>query len=178
MTGAPEYSHPLTLDAARRTRAPVELVADAGERAALAQRFDLLALDGLSAVLNVAVDGNAILVSGTMTAQATQSCVATAEPVPAAITAPIMVRLVPAADLEVAEAEAEVELDSQDLDVVAYDGAAIDLGEIVAQSLALALNPWPRHRQADALLRAAGVKREDEVGAFAALAELRDKLNR
>jgi uncharacterized metal-binding protein YceD (DUF177 family) len=172
----PELSRPLTLDAARRTRLPVEVVAEEGERAALARRFDLVALDDLSAVLTVAVEGNAIAINGTMTARAVQSCVATAEPVSAAVTAPIALKLVPAAELEVAEAEAEVELGGEDLDVVDYDGAAIDLGEIVAQSLALALDPWPRHPDADAILRAAGVKSEDEAGAFGALAGLRDKL--
>ncbi len=141
------------------------------------RRFDLVALDALAAALTVAVEGNAILVNGTMTAHATQSCVATSEPVSSEVTAPIALKLVPAAELEVAEAEAEVELAGEDLDVVDYDGAVIDLGEIVAQSLALALDPWPRHPDADAMLRAAGVKHPEEVGAFAGLAALRDKLN-
>jgi uncharacterized metal-binding protein YceD (DUF177 family) len=173
---APELSRPLTLDAARRTREAIDIVADEAERAALARRFDLLALDRLTATLTIAVNGHAISVSGVMIASATQSCVATGEPVVAAVTVPIALKLLPAADLEVAEAAAEVELAGEDLDVVDYDGSAIDLGEIVAQSLALALDPWPRHPDADAMLRAAGVMSEAEAGAFGALAGLRDKL--
>lgn len=182
MTIVPELPRPLTLDAARRTRLPVAVLADEGERAALVRRFDLIALDALTATLSVAVEGNAILVNGTMTARAVQSCVATAEPVSAEVAAPIAIKLVPAVELIVLPkgegAEAEVELDGEDLDVVDYDGASIDLGEIVAQSLALALDPWPRHADADAILRAAGVKSEEEAGAFGALAGLRDALKR
>lgn len=176
MTMLPELSRPLTLDAARRTRAPVEVVADADERSALARRFHLVSIDQLTAALGVAVEGQVILINGTLNADAVQNCVATGEPVSAHVTTPIALKLVPAADLEVAEAEAEIELSGDDLDVVEYDGAAIDLGEIVAQSLALALDPWPRHPDADAILRAAGVKSEEEAGAFGALAALRDTL--
>lgn len=178
MTAIPEFSRPMTLDAARRERKPIALVADPGECAALAARFGLIALDALAATLTLRVDGEVVLVEGALTAEAVQSCVATAEPVPASVTAPIMVRLVPAAALEAPEPDTELELDDADLDVVDYDGAQFDLGEIVAQSMALALDPWPRHREADAILRAAGVKSEAEAGAFGPLAGLRDRLSK
>jgi hypothetical protein len=64
------------------------------------------------------------------------------------------------------------------MDVVFYDQAAIDVGEAVAETLALSLDPWPRSPDAEAILREAGVKREgeEEKGPFAALASLKDKL--
>jgi uncharacterized metal-binding protein YceD (DUF177 family) len=169
-----EFSRPLTLDAARRARDVVAIEADAAERAALAVRFDLFALDVLRASLTINVTGDVILLSGTMTARATQRCVATDEPVPAVIEEPIALRCVPTG--EVAN-DAEIELSDEDCDVIDYDGAAIDLGELIAQSLALALNPWPRSPGADAALKAAGVKSEEEAGTFGALAALRDKLS-
>jgi uncharacterized metal-binding protein YceD (DUF177 family) len=174
MTDAPEFSRPLTLDAARRTRAGVVVEADAAERAALAARFDLLALDQLNAALQIAVAGDEINITGNLSARVTQRCVATDDPVPAAIETPLILRCVPAAP--VAEEEAEIELSDAACDIIEYDGAAIDLGELVAQSLSLALDPWPRHPNADEVLRAAGIKSEAEAGAFGALAALRDKL--
>ena len=72
----------------------------------------------------------------------------------------------------------EVELSESELDVVFYDKAEIDVGEAVAETLSLNLDPWPRSPDADSILREAGVKREgeEEKGPFAALAGLKDKL--
>jgi uncharacterized metal-binding protein YceD (DUF177 family) len=57
-----------------------------------------------------------------------------------------------------------------------HDGAAIDLGSAIADSLALAVDPYPRSPSADAALKDAGVLSEDEAGPFAALAALKSKL--
>jgi uncharacterized metal-binding protein YceD (DUF177 family) len=66
------------------------------------------------------------------------------------------------------------------MDVVFYAGTAIDLGEAVAETMSLSLDPWPRVADAEAVLRDAGVKGEEEAlaqtGPFAALAALKDKL--
>ena len=61
---------------------------------------------------------------------------------------------------------------------VFYDGAAIDVGEAVAETLSLSLDPYPRAPGAEEALEAAGVKSEEEAGPFAALAGLRDKLKK
>ena len=63
------------------------------------------------------------------------------------------------------------DLNEDDLDIVAFDGAAVDIGEAVAQTLALSVDPFPRSPGAEAELRAAGVLAEGEVGnaAFAGL---------
>lgn len=173
----PELSRPLTLEQARRTTRPINIAADTAECAALAVRFKLITLDRLTATLAVAIAGDVLTVTGALDAAVTQRCIATGQPLPARIAAPFTVRCVPAAALEVDGDEAEVELADDDLDTIGYDGGGVDLGELVAQSLALALDPWPRHRDADAILKAAGVKDEGEAGAFGALAALRDKLN-
>jgi hypothetical protein len=61
------------------------------------------------------------------------------------------------------------------MDVQFHDGTAIDVGEAVAQSLALALDPYPRAPDAEAALKEAGVTSEAETGPFAALAALKGK---
>ena len=47
-------------------------------------------------------------------------------------------------------ADEEIELGESELDVVFYDGAAIDLGEAVAETLSLSLDPYPRAPDAEA----------------------------
>lgn len=181
MITPPELSRPLTLEDARRTSRPIVITADADERAALARRFDLIAIDRLEAELLPEVQGDELRLTGTLTARATQRCVATGTPVKEQVSTPLSLRCVPLARLEAAEAEAEVELDSADLDVIGYERGAVDLGEIVAESLVLALDPWPRSANATAWLKAQGVKAEDEVertNAFSALAGLRDQLKK
>ena len=114
-----------------------------------------------------------MLAEGRLRATATQSCVATGEPVPAHVDEPFALRFEP----EDAEAVSEeMELGERDLDIIPYAGGAIDLGEAVAQGFALALDPFPRIADADVQLRAAGVLTEEEAeaariaaGPFAAL---------
>ena len=79
---------------------------------------------------------------------------------------------------EAGSADEEVELGEDELDVVFYDGAAVDVGEAVAETLSLSLDPYPRAPGAEEALKAAGVKSEEEAGPFAALAGLRDKLKK
>ena len=67
----------------------------------------------------------------------------------------------------------EIELGETDCDVVFYEGGAIDLGTAIADTLALAIDPYPRSAGAAAALKEAGVMSEAEASPFAALAKLR-----
>jgi uncharacterized metal-binding protein YceD (DUF177 family) len=73
-----------------------------------------------------------------------------------------------------AVADEEIELGGSDLDVVFHDGAAIDLGTAIADTLALSLDPYPRSAGADAALKEAGVMSEAEASPFAVLAKLKE----
>jgi len=97
----------------------------------------------------------------------------TGGPVPAFVSQNFAVRFV--APDATPEAE-EIELNAEDCDIMEHDGQAIDIGEAVAQTLGLALDPYPRSANAEARLREAGVLAEGEAGPFGALAALRDKL--
>jgi uncharacterized metal-binding protein YceD (DUF177 family) len=70
-------------------------------------------------------------------------------------------------------ADEEIELGPEDCDVVFFDGAAIDLGTAIADTLALSIDPYPRSAAADAALKEAGVLTEEQAGPFAALAALK-----
>ena len=113
--------------------------ADALERSALARRFDLLSLDRLAAALILVRDTAGIRVTGQVHASGTQPCVATAEPVAFLITEAVAVLLT-----EAAPEGDEIELAGADLDAEPLTGDIIDMGEIAAQALALALDPYPR----------------------------------
>lgn len=168
-----EFSRPVRIDTLGSAARPITIEADEGERAALARRFGLLGIETLTANAEVSRDGDVILANGSLKAAVVQACVASGKPVPARVDEPFALRFVPQQDQAI---EPEIELEEVDLDVVPYDGGAIDLGEAAAQTLALALDPFPRAPDADAVLRGAGVIGEGEAGPFAALKALRDKL--
>jgi uncharacterized metal-binding protein YceD (DUF177 family) len=169
----PEFSRPVKLDQIGTLAQAIVIEASEAERAALAKRFNLVVLRRLMASLSYARKGSAFAVTGKIEASYSQPCIASAVPVPGRMTEVIAFRFVEA--IETAP-DAEIELSNADCDVIEHDGQTIDLGEAVAQSLGLALDPYPRSPDADGLLKAAGVKGEGEVGAFAGLAGLRDKL--
>jgi len=173
----PEFSRRVRIDTLGEQPREIEVAAEPAERAALARRFGLLGLDRLEAALVLSRKGEEIAVGGTLQAELAQACVASGAPVPAALIVPfeILFRPQPADG----RPDEEVELSESEMDVVFYDKAEIDLGEAVAETLSLNLDPYPRAPEADAVLRAAGVQREGEEekeNPFAALAGLKDKL--
>lgn len=173
---APEFSRPVRIDTLGEAPQRLAIEADEGERAALAKRFDLAAIDRLAAEVALTRKGDEIRASGTVAGAVTQSCVASGEPVDARVEAPF--ELVFGPQPEVASADEEVELGEQELDTIFYEGGAVDIGEAVAETLFLNLDPYPRAPGAEKTLNAAGVKSEEEAGPFAALAGLRDKLKK
>lgn len=173
MSEAPEFSRLRRLDTLGG--APVALTVEANEteRAALAERFGLIAIGALKGDLSLIRDGDAVTVTGRVTADVEQPCIATGDPVPATIDEPLLLRFIP--ESEIAGAD-EIELAEPDCDVVGYAGGAIDLGEAVAETMALALDPFPRSAEAAEALRAAGVIPEEEAKPLGAFAGLKDKL--
>lgn len=169
----PEFSRSFRLDELGDAPRAVSIVAEEGERAALAARFGLIGIERLEARADLVRDGDIVTATGGLEAALTQACVASGEPVPAKIAENFALRFVPADAEPSAE---EVELEESDLDEIDYEGAAIDLGEAVAQTMALALDPFPRAAGAEQKLRDAGVIGEEDAGPFAALKALKDKL--
>ncbi|MFL6844889.1 MAG: YceD family protein [Allosphingosinicella sp.] len=173
-----ELSRPYRLDTLGAEPRRVAIEAEPAEREALAERFDLVAIDSLSAEAELVRKDERVSATGILRARVTQSCVATGEPVPAEVTEPFRLEFRPPP--AVARPDEEIELGEAELDVVFYEGSAIDLGEAMAETLTLALDPYPRCPAAEAALREAGVKSEEEArmesSPFAALAGLKDKL--
>ena len=175
MTAADGFHRWLTLADARRDKG-LAVTAEPAELAAVARRFDLVAVESLEARLSFAFDGDDVAVGGLLEAEVVQRCVATGEPLSARLSSELHVRYVPLARLEAAEADAEIELGAEDLDIIGYAGLAIDIGDMLADTLALELDPFPRIPDADAWLAARGISGEAEAGPFGALAGLANRL--
>ncbi len=172
-TPAPEFSRAYRLDALGALDRPVLCEANAQERAGLARRFGLIGLDTLTAEAMLHHGAHGIDAQGRMQASGTQACVVTGDPIPFTVDDRFAIRFVAADE---PSGEEEIELSEADLDVMEHDGNVIDLGEAVAQTLGLALDPFPRGPHAAAKLKDAGVLDEGMAGPFGALAGLRDKL--
>ncbi|MEY2884103.1 MAG: hypothetical protein RL490_1827 [Pseudomonadota bacterium] len=160
----PEFSRPFRAhDVGTHTRQQM-IEADPEERLALAARFDLLDLERLTAALELRREAAGIRVTGQVHASGEQACVTSGEPVPFLITERLALLLT-----EAQPDGEDIELADADLDAEPLSGDIIDMGEIAAQALALALDPYPRAPHA----RVPGVITEEQARAasnpFAAL---------
>lgn len=164
---APEFSR--TYDLRSLPAAPVKLEATSAECAALARRFDLVAIHALAAEVSLQADGAQVEASGRLTAEIVQSCAVSGEDLPVMIDEPLAFRFVPERAIE----EEEIELEKEALDEIEYAGSSFDLGEAVAQSLALAIDPYATGPEADRARSEAGLSDEQASGPFAALAALK-----
>ena len=164
-----EFSRPVDIRQADGKQA--HLVANEAERAALAGRFGLVRVDSLEAELLLDRIGNIVNASGNLTAEIVQTCAVSAEDLPVSIREDVAFRFVPATDR--GQPDEEIELDIAELDEIEYVGTVFDLGEAVAQSLALAIDPFATGNQADETRRKAGLLSEEDASPFAALKGLK-----
>lgn len=165
-----DFAHRLKLDQLHDGQR-IDLNADEAEREAVAERLGLPRLKRFEAHAALSRIGDVVRVRGRVAAALDQSCVVTGEPVAAHVDEPFEIAFVPAPPE--GAADEEIELGEADCDVVFHDGATIDLGGAVADTLALALEPYPRSAGAEAALRDAGVLTEEQASPFAALAQLK-----
>lgn len=168
----PEFSRPERLDTIGERERIVEIVATEDERAALAKRFALLSITRLDARLGIKRTDSGIVVKGRVNGAAVQACSVTDEPLDTKIDEPVALLFV---EQLIAEGD-EVELSDDALDMVAIQGGTIDLGEAAADTLALAIDPFPRGPNAAAALAAAGVISEDEFRPANAFSDLKARM--
>lgn len=184
MTDAePEFSRLVARGEIVRGEVTRDIEAEPAERAALAERFGLVALDRLEATLRLRPKrgGQLLSLEGRLKAAVIQRCVVTLEDLPAAVEDEVS-RLYTLASGETDPAPGvEIEVDAEGEDPPEPIGPrGIDLGEVVAEQLGLALDPYPRAPGAALELAQEGgaAARDDEEtkqGPFAALAALKDR---
>lgn len=139
--------------------AAMVIAANAQECAALAARFGLGAVADLRAEITLESRPRGVRARGRLVAHVMQPCAISAEDFPVTIDEPVDLLFVednarPAAD--------EIELEADDCDEIAYAGEMFDLGEAVAQTLGLAIDPYAEGPHADAARKAAGIIAEGE----------------
>jgi uncharacterized metal-binding protein YceD (DUF177 family) len=164
----PEFSRPERLDAIGAGEREVRIAATEAERSALAVRFGVLSVERLDASFRVKRETAGIAVRGRVTGALVQACTVTGVSLNATIDEPVALLFVEALD-----DQEEVELDAGALDTVEIEGGAVDLGEAAAETMALALDPFPRSPDAEAVLREAGVISEDEHRPYSPLQNLK-----
>ncbi len=157
------------VDARQLPAEPLEIKATPEECAALAERFDLVRVKHLSARIKLTRDGPSVRATGQLKADIVQSCAVSAEDLPVRIHEPIALHFVPA---QAAQAE-EIELDAEMLDEIEMDGQQFDLGEAVAQTLGLAIDPYLEGPGAAEARRT--LAEQEPTGPFAALKDLLGK---
>lgn len=147
----PEFSRPIRADSVSARELVETIEASEAERKALAERFELEAIGRLVAKVRLrrVRGGTMVRVSGELEASVVQTCVMTLDPVPAEVQERF--------DALFAPPELIVEPDEDD-ESVFFDPASmdeetdpepivngrIDIGELAAQHLSLALDPYPR----------------------------------
>src|SRR5690606_242076 len=121
----------------------------------------------------LSADGQTIEANGTVEADLVQRCAISAEDLPASINEDFQLRFVPAT--RVYTPDEEVEIDADDCDEIEYSGTTLDLGEAVAQSLALAIDPFATGPEAET---ARAHFNAEEASPFAMLAKLKTGADR
>jgi uncharacterized metal-binding protein YceD (DUF177 family) len=154
-----------------------EVAATPAEMASIARMLDLVKLERLALGYRLTRGGEGRLrLSGRLTAEVTQTCVVSLEPVDASIDVPVEVEFWPAPLFEALERSAEEPGHSGVLDwpEPIVDGK-IDLGPLVYETLATTLDPYPKREGASFAWpqEDAGPSEPSQAGPFAALAALK-----
>jgi len=173
---SPEFSRPVTLDDLVDGSLDLELAASGEECEALSDRLGVDAVRSVDAQIAMRREGDGIItVSGSLVAAITQICVVTLDPFDLTIELPIdrRFRLGPGGASATGAEATVIEVDpfAEDPPDIVHDGV-IDMGEVVAEELALAIDPHPRKPGAaldGAALASQPDADEPESGPFAKL---------
>lgn len=145
------------------------------ERAELAAQLPLVSCEALSVEYRIKPAGrDRYALTGRITAELTQSCIVSLDPVPARLDEPIDCKFVPSALIPDSQDEEQEVLSIEDLEPI--KSGFIDLGRIVFEVVASGLDPYPRRD--DAQWQPPGDEAESPergAGPFAALAKLKKK---
>jgi uncharacterized metal-binding protein YceD (DUF177 family) len=149
----------------------VELEASEAERAALSKRFGLVRIDRMTAAIELIREAAGASATGRLKADIVQSCATSGEDLAVSIDDPVKLHFVPAR--AASAPDEEIELEAGELDEIEFTGSLFDLGEELAQTLALAIDPYAVGPTAEEARHKAGLLDKDTSGPFAALAALK-----
>jgi uncharacterized metal-binding protein YceD (DUF177 family) len=141
----PEFSHPVSVDRLNETETFLKLSANEKECKALADRFGISSIDSLIAEVRIEPISKGkkvkVLVDADITAKVIQTCVVTLDPIENEVHTKAQVHFV-SEEPEISD-DVEIWGEDEDLPDLIIDGV-IDVGEIIAEQVALLLDPFPR----------------------------------
>ena len=143
----------------------VIIEADERERAALAERFGVVAVNSLNAEITLDLCSKGVRAEGTMQAEITQACAVSSEEFSVVIEELIVLRFIEEGTVQLTPSEddeIDFDLTADDCDEIEYAGDSFDLGEAVAQTLGLAIDPYAEGPGADAARKKAGIIAEGQ----------------
>lgn len=171
MTDASPLSKPVLVASLPDDGLTLKLAPDAATRDALASDLGIPGIPSLTAEVTLTPGrGSTVHVTGKVDAVVTQTCVVTLENFDSRVSEAIDLRFAPAEKLPEIRPGAEIDVSELDLPDPLVDGT-IDVGAVVAEFLALGLDPYPR--KPDAHFEGPAEPGAAEVSPFAALAKLR-----
>jgi uncharacterized metal-binding protein YceD (DUF177 family) len=145
--------------------------ANEAERAALSKRFGIVRIHRLEADVVLHRKDRVVDAVGTLSADIIQACAVSAEDLPITIREPIVIRFVP--EVRIYAPDQEIELSAEESDEIDYSGTHFDLCEAVAQTLALAIDPFAVGPEAEDARKRPEFNGEEDAGPFAALKNLK-----
>jgi len=168
----PEFSRIVNLANLPEKGREEHLTSSAAERTALAKRFDLHDLGAFEATVTLTPSTeNTVILTGTVTAHLSQRCVISLDPIETTLSIPLSLRLIPnTSPMNQEETLQHIEM-TEDFEVIVHHKA--DLGELVAQQLGLALDPYPRKEGAVHLSSDTIPTPKTGLGALASIIKLR-----
>lgn len=161
-----EFSRPLIVDRVPAGGSYEKLAADGAECLALAKRLDVPALHALKAELRATPWRGGLKLAGELMADIEQVSVVSLDPFRSTVRFPVERYFLPAGAVR---GDEEAEADP-------IEHGEIDLGEVVAETLALELSPYPRMpgESFDEHLEFSE-KPDDKPSPFAALSKLQNR---
>lgn len=144
-----EFSRPVSLRDVPPQGTAMSVEASPEECAALAKRFELVALSSFTGRVELKPWRKAgLALKGRFEAAVSQTCVVTLERLNHRITEEFELHFLPAEMIkrleeEAAEKEVVVDVQSED-SPEPLDGDGIDVGEVLAEQLSLSIDPYPR----------------------------------
>jgi uncharacterized metal-binding protein YceD (DUF177 family) len=158
-----EFSRIFTLEQFSHAPLEIALMATVEECAGLAARFAVVAVKAMrgKAVLEYQSEHSSAhpYARGELEAEIVQACVRTGQEFTSNIKEDFTIRFTDAEQAGVIT-EAEIELDWEAVDEFFYSKGALDIGEAVAQTLGLAINPYACAPESGQAIKAWGVSLE------------------
>ena len=157
---------------------PLLIEASETERDALAKRFGVTSLPSLTASVSFGEKDGAVVAKGHLDAVIEQPCAVSRDDITYEAHEEFDLRFVSEAPEAEHVPDEEFELSLEDLDTVEYDGDAFDIGEAIAQTLGLAVDPYREGPDAERIRAEKGIESDEDRAPSGPLAEALAKLKK